>query len=138
MSALSFKVCQLNTVFNGGGTDNQTIELCSGLRQRGHDVLLVLSHGCKWEEVARSRSLPLLLLPAGRWQRLAQVPRLARILRQRRIQVIHAHQGRDYWPAILASRLAGRGTRVVLTRHLMTRPSGLSRALLLRAADVAA
>src|SRR5260370_8318701 len=66
------------------------------------------------------------------------IRRLARLIRSRRAQIIHVHQGRDYWPGILAARLAGRGTRVVVTRHLMTRPRRVSRWLLLSMSDVIA
>jgi glycosyltransferase involved in cell wall biosynthesis len=59
------------------------------------------------------------------------------VLRARRIQIIHAHQGRDYWPAIIAARLVG-GVSVVVTRHLMTRPAGFSRWFLLSQAEVVA
>ncbi len=52
--------------------------------------------------------------------------------------ILHVHQGCDYWPAIVAARLAGRGTRVFITRHLMTRPRGFSRRFLLRGARVVA
>jgi glycosyltransferase involved in cell wall biosynthesis len=138
MGSEPLRVCQVNTVFNGGGIDSQTIQLSTGLRDLGHDVLLVLRAGCQWEPVAKSLSVRLSLLPASGWRKRLRVVDLARLFRTHRAQVVHAHQGRDYWPSILAARLAGVGTRVVITRHLMTRLSGMSRRFLLHAANVVA
>ena len=70
--------------------------------------------------------------------KFAMMRRLVALIRERGFDILHAHQGRDYWPSIIAARLAGRGTRVVITRHLMTRPRTVSRWLLLRVADVIA
>jgi glycosyltransferase involved in cell wall biosynthesis len=76
--------------------------------------------------------------PAQIQLKWAEVRTWINLIRQQRVQVIHAHQGRDYWPAILAARLAGCGTHVFVTRHLMTRPRAFSRWFLLRMADVVA
>ena len=133
------RILQLNSIFNGGGTDNQTLELSAGLRQSGNDVTLAIPQGSRWEPLARQ-------LPGVRVEpfapksplKLAMILALIRLIRERRVQILHAHQGRDYWPAITAARLANRGTRVIVTRHLMTRPRAVSRALLLRMSDVIA
>jgi glycosyltransferase involved in cell wall biosynthesis len=61
---------------------------------------------------------------------------VAKLLRRERVQVVHAHHGRDYWPAILAARLSGVRPRVVLTRHLAKSPSSwFSRHFLLSQCD---
>src|SRR3989441_706913 len=133
------RILQLNSIFNGGGIDNQTLELSAGLRQSGNDVTLAIPQGSRWEPLARQ-------LPGVRVEpfapksplKLAMILALIRLIRERRVQILHAHQGRDYWPAITAARLANRGTRVIVTRHLMTRPRAVSRALLLRMSDVIA
>jgi glycosyltransferase involved in cell wall biosynthesis len=133
------RILQLNTVFNGGGTDNQTLVLAAGLREHGDDVTLAIAAGSRWEPLARRLAgVRVESLPRKSALKLSRILRLARLLRTHRIQIIHAHQGRDYWPAILAARLAGCGTRAVISRHLMTRPRRLSARLLLRAGDVIA
>ena len=139
MSRAPIRILQLNSIFNGGGTDNQTLELAVGLSALGDDVTLAVAQGSGWEPRARqltgvrvetfARKSPL---------KFAMIGALIRLIRTHRIQVLHAHQGRDYWPAIIAARLTACGTRVVVTRHLMTRPRGFSRALLLRMSDVIA
>lgn len=130
------RIVQFNSVFNGGGTDGQTLDLAAGLHDCGDDVTLAIARGSRWEPLASKLGVRVELIPAK--GKLGIIRGLARVLNRQRAQVVHAHQGRDYWPAILAARLAGVGTRVVITRHLMTRPRAFSRLFLLRAADVIA
>jgi len=133
------RILQVNSLFSGGGTDNQTIELAAGLRDRGEDVTLAIAAGSRWETRARELSgVRVEAFDPKSPLKLAMICTLVRLIRAERIQIIHAHQGRDYWPAIIAARLAGHGTRPVVTRHLITRPRALSRALLLRVSDVIA
>lgn len=132
------RVVQFNSVFNGGGMDNQTLELCRGLGRLGHTVALAIRAGSGWEALARSHGIRVFPLRDRCSHKLQRLPGLVRCVRGERAQILHAHAGRDYWPAIMAARLAGCGTRVVLTRHLMTRPTLVSRSLLLRSADLVA
>jgi glycosyltransferase involved in cell wall biosynthesis len=61
---------------------------------------------------------------------------VAGTLRREKIQILHAHHGRDYWPAILAAKLALSGVKIVLTRHLAKSPSSwASRHFLLSRCD---
>ena len=139
MNMTPLRILQLNSIFNGGGTDNQTLELSAGLRESGNDVTLAVPQGSRWEPLARQLAgVRVESFTPKSPLKLGVVQALIRLIRERRVQILHAHQGRDYWPAITAARLAGRGTRVVVTRHLMTRPRGVSRALLLRMSDVIA
>jgi glycosyltransferase involved in cell wall biosynthesis len=138
MSAAPLRILQVNSLFTGGGADNQTLELSAGLRELGEDVTLGVPIGSRWESRARQLGVRVATFPARSPLKSALIRGCIQLIREHRIQVIHAHQGRDYWPSILAARLAGRGTRVVVTRHLMTRPRRLTRMLLLRAAHVVA
>jgi len=133
------RILQLNSIFNGGGTDNQTLELSAGLRESGHDVTLAISRGSRWEPLARQLTgVRVETFPPKSPLRFVMIRTLIRLIRECDAQILHAHQGCDYWPAITASRLANRRTRVVVTRHLMTRPRAASRVLLLRTSDVIA
>lgn len=137
-SIASLRILQVNSLFNGGGADNQTLELAAGLANLGDEVTLSVPAGSRWEPLTRQLPLRSETFPARSPLKRTMIQTWVRLLRERRIQIIHAHQGRDYWPAILAARLAGVGTRVLVTRHLMTRPRTLSRWLLLFLADVIA
>ena len=130
------RILQANSLFQGGGADNQTIDLCCGLRGLGDDVMLAVPEGCRLLPLVQEGSLRIETFPPKSWLKLAMIRRLIQIIRAWRPHVLHVHQGRDYWPAILAARLAFRGTRVVVTRHLLTRPRAASRWMLLRFAHV--
>lgn len=131
------RILQVNSAFSGGGADNQTLELALGLRELGEEVTLAVPAGSAWEPLVRQHNLPLETFPERSPLRSALIRCLVRVVRARRIQIVHAHQGRDYWPAIIAARLVG-GVRVVVSRHLMTRPAGFSRWFLLSQAEVVA
>ncbi len=132
------RVLQVNSSFDGGGADCQTIELSAALRAQGDDVTLLVPDDARWTHRARERALPITTFERrmpGRW---ALVSTCARLIRTRSIDIVHAHQGCDYWPVVLASRMGGLGRRIVVTRHTLKRPRALSRALLLAQAEVIA
>jgi glycosyltransferase involved in cell wall biosynthesis len=138
MNPSPVRVLEVNSLFTGGGVDNQTLELSAGLRDLGDDVTLAVAAGSRWESRARALGVRVATFSARSPAKAAMIRCCIQLIREHGIQIIHAHQGRDYWPAILAARLAGRGTRVVVTRHLMTQPRRLSRLLLLRYVDLIA
>ncbi|MEK6807230.1 MAG: glycosyltransferase family 4 protein [Pseudomonadota bacterium] len=131
------RVLQFNSAFGGGGVDSATFDLCVGLAQAGDEVWVAGGVGRPLTE--KSRGIPgITTLDIPYRDPYASVWRLAKLIREHDIQIVHAHQGEDYWAAILAALLSGRFPRVVISRHLMTRPSAMSRTLLLRFAHVAA
>lgn len=131
-------ILQVNSLFSGGGADNQMLELAVGLGELGNDVTIAIPAGCFWEPFARQTGLRVATFSRPGPLKSAVICRWVRLIREHDIQIIHAHQGRDYWPAILAARLARRRTPVVVTRHLMTRPRLFSRWFLLSMANVIA
>jgi len=138
VNTIPLRILQVNSLFNGGGTDNQTLELALSLRELGVEITLAIPAGSRWEPKARATGLLIETFPPSSPLKFAMMSRLRALIRERRIQVVHAHQGRDYWPAIIAARSAGNGCRVVVTRHLITRPRTMSRWFLLRFAEVVA
>lgn len=132
------RVLQLNSMFSGGGVDNQTLELSQALQERGHLITLAVAAGSRWEPRAQALSPGIRVesFPGKSPLRSALMRTVIRLLRRDRCQILHLHQGRDYWPGIIAAKLAFCSTRVVITRHLMTRPRGFSRRFLLRMAHI--
>lgn len=132
------RIVQLNSLFMGGGVDNQTLELTTGLRELGTDVTLAVAAGSRWEKRAHTLGVPVVTFPSRSPLKWRTITAVRSVVRRTQADILHLHQGRDYWPGILGARLALTGTRVVITRHLMTRPRGFSRHFLLRAAHVIA
>ena len=133
MSETPLRILQLNTVFNGGGTDNQTMELAIGLSALGHTVATACpeSRRCT-KQMTEAGFAVRHVEPKSKPKLILQ---LRRLIRSEGFQVIHSHHGRDYWPAILAAKFSGKRPAVVVTRHLATLPSKASRLLLLRGVD---
>ncbi|HEV8542285.1 MAG TPA: glycosyltransferase family 4 protein [Verrucomicrobiae bacterium] len=138
MTSPPLRILQVNSGFAGGGIDNQTFELAAGLHELGQKVILGIPAGQILQGLAEKAGLrtvffreisPLHNVTIRAWRRLIRVER---------IDIIHAHKGNDYWPAILAARLAFRGTKVVITRHIMGRPSMATRLLILSQAHMVA
>ncbi|HEX7380867.1 MAG TPA: glycosyltransferase family 4 protein [Nevskiaceae bacterium] len=130
------RVLQINSIFSAGGVDTQTLELCRGLMERGVEVALAIRGAAGMRSQARRLTgLTVHALPESR---VAFARGAARVIRRWAPQIVHAHHGRDYWPAILASRFARRGSRVVVSRHLMGRNRLITRWGLLHCADMVA
>lgn len=129
------RILQINSVLAGGGTDDQCVKLASGLQKLGHQVSLAGPEGREYSKVAQALGLP--LCNTGKRTTGFQLAfSLARIIRQEQIELVHAHHGRDYWPAVFAARLSGIQPKVVLTRHLAKSPSSwFSRLFLLNQCD---
>ena len=133
MNPQPLRILQLNTVFNGGGTDNQTMELAMGLSALGHTVATACPEGRRCsKQMAETGFAVRHVEPKSKPKLILQ---LRRLIRSEGFQVIHSHHGRDYWPAVIAAKLSGKRPAVVVTRHLATLPSRASRMFLLRGVD---
>jgi glycosyltransferase involved in cell wall biosynthesis len=118
------RIIQVNSQFNGGGVDTQTLELCAGLTDLGHEVMLVMNDGARWR--SRAEAIPGLRIESMAGGKVGQGLRLRGLAESFGAQVLHAHHGRDYWTTGLATKLAKHKPAAVLTRHLMTRLSATS------------
>jgi L-malate glycosyltransferase len=113
------RILQITSARALGGGEMHLIALAKGLRERGHEVHVALS--------TRSPLRPALdtipdenivMLPLRNALDAASARELARLVRDRQIEVIHAHMARDYPLAAYASR-RNRSARLVITRHVM-------------------
>jgi len=84
------------------GAAIQLHELARGLKARGHDVAVATHPSQIWSEKARDAGIPYYPLPMKSGLDLGSVRALVRILRERRIQIVHAQKGRARTLALLA------------------------------------
>ena len=102
------------------GSADPVLRLLDGLRRRGHRPLLGVIPGDRFEAKAREAGfepVPGLRL-TSRLAPLAlahDVARLRRVVRDERVDVIHAHHSHDHWLALLTR--AGTAVPVVRTFH---------------------
>lgn len=130
------RILQINSCLNGGGVDTQVLELCSGLIEAGHEVMLAINEGARWEH--RARDVPCLHVATLSAGKVVQGLQLMYLARRFSADILHAHHGRDYWTAGMASKLASNGSMAVFSRHLMTPLSATSARYLLKLGHVVA
>ena len=132
------RVLQVSSARAFGGGERHLADLTRGLSGRGHEVLTALREGSPLRE--RLSFLPernVYTLPLRNSLDLASARKLARVARERGVDIIHAHVARDYAPAAVAARLAP-ASRLVITRHVLFPLSGAHRLALANVSRVIA
>lgn len=120
LNAPPLRILQVNSVLTAGGTDEQCVRTVEVLRELGQQVWLAGPSDSSFNR--RIGANGLWSDPALRPHKFRFAWQVARRIRQCRPHIVHAHHGRDYWPAILAVWLSGERPRIVLSRHLAKRP----------------
>lgn len=132
----ALRVVHLNSMLSGGGTDDQCVKLAAGLRRLNQAVVLAGPGDRELSKLAGELGLTFQATPPEGPLKLRFIFSAARLLRDRRAQIVHGHHGRDLWPTSLAARLSGVHPKIVLTRHLAKSPSSwFSRRFLLGQCD---
>jgi len=108
------------------GAAIQLRDLAAGLAERGHQVTVATPPSAAWAERCRAAGLAHVAIAMRRPLDPRAAWRLARLIRQQRIQVAHAHKGRARTLAIFAGLMGGR-TRLVLNRGVSFSVAGLRR-----------
>jgi glycosyltransferase involved in cell wall biosynthesis len=102
------------------GSAEPALDLARTLKARGHAVWFACVRGDVLETHVRAAGVELveslsLERNARPWRLAAQIGALRRVLRDRAVDVVHAHQTHDHWLAALAR--ARTGVRLVRTVH---------------------
>jgi glycosyltransferase involved in cell wall biosynthesis len=108
------------------GAAVQLRDLARGLAARGHHVTVVTPPSEAWAARCREAGLAHVAIPMRRAWDLRSAWRLARLIRQQRIQVVHAHKGRARTLILLAGLMGARAV-LVLNRGVSFHVSGLRR-----------
>jgi glycosyltransferase involved in cell wall biosynthesis len=131
------RILQICSARELGGGEKHLADLANGLVQRGHDVHAAVAPSSPL--VAELSCVPgenIVELPMRNSLNIASGLRVARLVRQHEIEIIHAHVARDYPLAALAARRAG--ARLVLTRHVLFPLNRIHRLTLRRTARIIA
>ena len=132
----SLRILHLDSMLLGGGTDDQIAKLARIQRKTNPSVWVAGPEGRVFSKILQDSGVPFHVTPPEGPAKARFILAAASFIRKEKIQILHAHHGRDYWPAVLAARLAGRKPKLVLTRHMAKSPSsGASRRFLLGRCD---
>jgi glycosyltransferase involved in cell wall biosynthesis len=127
------RILQINSARTLGGGERHFTDLAGALAARGHEVFAALRPGSPLrDKLANIPGANVSELPLRNAIDLPSARGLARLAREHRIEIIHAHLARDYPVAALAAR-GSPGARLVLTRHV---PFALNRLHRLTLANV--
>ncbi len=113
------RILQISSARNFGGGEKHFVDLCRGLKTRGHEVFAALRPTNEWQ--ARLDFLPpenILHVSLRNSFGVLSATRIADFISQKSIEIVHAHAARDYIPASLACRMAATA-KFVLTRHVL-------------------
>src|SRR5438128_5113260 len=128
------QVCSAREI---GGGERHLVDLVNGLAKRGHEVFAALTPGSPLrKELSALDSSKLIELPMRNAMNLSTAMKLARFVREKKIEIVHAHVARDY---PLAALVTGRSNaRLVLTRHVLFPMNRIHKLTLRRTARVIA
>jgi glycosyltransferase involved in cell wall biosynthesis len=103
----------------------------SGMRARGHEIILAVHRGGRLIEKARNEGFTVYELDLRKGAMLWTLPRLRAIVHKHEIDLLITHSSSDAWVGGIAARLFGKS--VIRTRHLSTPiRSGINSLLLYR------
>jgi glycosyltransferase involved in cell wall biosynthesis len=131
------RILQICSAREIGGGEKHLADLANNLALRGHDIFAAIAPGSPLRSALSSvASENIIELPMRNALSVRSGLRVARLVGERRIEIVHAHVARDYPLAALA---AGRsGARLVLTRHVLFPLSKIHRLTLRRTSRVIA
>ncbi len=112
------RILQVCSSLAWGGTEMHVPILAGKLRDRGHDVRLVLHPDGSMADEARERGFAVETVPIGGYVNPLSTCALRRCIRRFRPRVLHLHLSRDLWQTVPAARLAGFEGPLLLTKHV--------------------
>ncbi|MEP7339565.1 MAG: glycosyltransferase family 4 protein [Acidobacteriota bacterium] len=114
------KILQVCSAESLGGGERHVIDLTRALIERGHDLHLAVRPNSPLRDELPHASITWHELSLRNALDIISAQRLASIIRQHKIDVMHAHVGRDYTFCGIATRMAQRRenpVRFFITRH---------------------
>lgn len=113
------RILQISSAKNFGGGEKHFVDLCSGLYKNGQEVFVALRTENNWaEKLDFLPSENIFNFPLKNSLDIFSAGKIAKVMREKKIEIAHAHLARDYPIASLAVRLFPKA-KLVLTRHVL-------------------
>lgn len=121
----SLRIAHAEAALGFAGQERRILKEMQAMRERGHHVELICRPEAKLVQAATDAGITVHTLPMGGLLNLLRgAPRVARILRKGRFDVLNTHSRIDTLLAGLGARMAG--TRLIVrTRHLTNRVNSM-------------
>ncbi|HXD34298.1 MAG TPA: glycosyltransferase family 4 protein [Pyrinomonadaceae bacterium] len=112
------RILQLSSARAFGGGERHVADLANGLLSRGHDVFAAVRPASPLTQELRVSAANITTFNLRNALDAFSAGKLARLVREREIQIVHAHVARDY-PLAAYAVWRNRGSKLVLTRHVL-------------------
>ena len=113
------RILQVSSARTYGGGERHLVDLSRELQKRGHEIFIALRPTNEWQD--RLDFIPpenFLHVSIRNSFGMFSAKRIGRFLKDKNIDIIHAHVARDYLAASIACRITEE-TKFVLTRHVL-------------------
>ncbi|MDQ3749751.1 MAG: glycosyltransferase family 4 protein [Acidobacteriota bacterium] len=113
------RILQISSAKSFGGGEKHFIDLSRGLKMRGHEIFAALRPTNEWQE--KLDFIPpenILHVSLRNSFGVLSAQKIAEFVREKDIEIVHAHAARDYIPASVACRIT-KSAKFVLTRHVL-------------------
>jgi len=109
-------ILHIHSAKSFGGGEVHLYQLIQGLSRKNHNLTLVIKDNLfnKFSNL----DIEIRTLPLKNAIDFVSIYKLVRIIKEKKIDIIHAHRGKDYWLATMAVNIAKRA-KVVITRHIL-------------------
>jgi glycosyltransferase involved in cell wall biosynthesis len=131
------RILQISSASSFGGGERYLVDLSNALQARGHELYAVLRPKSPLIEQLQLPSTNIKTLPLRNALDPGSARSLARIVKDNKIDVVHAHMARDYSLAAYAVR-GNSSAKLFVTRHVLFPLSRFHRRTLTRANKIIA
>ncbi len=108
-------ILHTETLKRWGGQQNRCFLESVGLSERGHKVIIACHRGSMLAEKAREKGLRVYELNMVKQAHLVTIPKLIKIIKDEKVDIVCTHSSVDSWAGGIAARLTGR--RLIRFRH---------------------
>jgi glycosyltransferase involved in cell wall biosynthesis len=120
------RILQISSASSFGGGERYVVDLSNSLTERGHDVYVAVRPHSPLTKFLKLSANNIKTLPLRNALDPQSARGLARLVSEKRIDVVHAHMARDYSLAAYAARAKPK-PKFIVTRHVLFPLSGFHR-----------
>ncbi len=104
---------------NWGGQQNRVLTECIGLDKRGHKMIIACHKGSMLAQKSKMAGIKTYELNMVKQAHLLTIPKLIRIIKEEKVDIVATHSSVDSWAGGIAAKLAGR--KLIRFRHNLYR-----------------
>ena len=131
------RILHISSAHTFGGGERYLVDLVNALVVRGHDLFVAVRRRSPLKDGLELPPENVIELPLRNALDAKSAGALAKLTRDRRIQIVHAHMARDYPLAAYAVR-RNAGAKLIVTRHVLFPLNRLHKLTLARVSKVIA